>query len=71
MNCPNPKCNTTGIPDDAKFCPNCGTLLINESITEKKETELSENIRGLLTGVVVVFGVLFLFFALVAILSNL
>lgn len=71
MNCPNTNCKTTGIPVDAKFCPNCGTLLKNESVTEKKETELSENIQGLLTGVVVVFGVLFLFFALVAILSNL
>lgn len=25
--CPNPKCKTTGIPDEAKFCPNCGTPL--------------------------------------------
>ena len=50
MNCPNTNCKTTGIPVDAKFCPNCGTLLKNESVTEKKETELSENIQGLLTG---------------------
>lgn len=28
--CPNPKCKTTGIPDEAKFCPNCGTMLQKE-----------------------------------------
>lgn len=27
MNCPNPQCKTTGIPDEAKYCPVCGTLL--------------------------------------------
>lgn len=25
MNCP--KCNATGLPDEAKFCPNCGSKL--------------------------------------------
>lgn len=25
--CPNPNCKATGIPDEAKFCPNCGTQL--------------------------------------------
>ena len=25
--CPNPNCKTTGIPDDAKFCPKCGEKL--------------------------------------------
>lgn len=25
MKCPN--CNTTDIPEDAKFCPNCGSVL--------------------------------------------
>ena len=25
--CPNPSCIFTGIPDEAKFCPNCGTML--------------------------------------------
>ena len=28
--CPNPKCKATGIPDEAKFCPNCGRLLSAE-----------------------------------------
>ena len=28
MNCSNPKCNTTGIPDYAKFCPVCGQALL-------------------------------------------
>jgi hypothetical protein len=27
MNCPNPQCKTTGIPDEAMYCPVCGTLL--------------------------------------------
>lgn len=31
MNCPNPQCKTTGIPDDAKFCPKCGAT-INKSV---------------------------------------
>jgi len=31
-----PKCKTTGIPEDAKFCPNCGTALQTES--EKRMT---------------------------------
>lgn len=22
--CPNPQCNMSGIPDDARFCPKCG-----------------------------------------------
>ena len=25
--CPNPKCKNTDIPDDARFCPACGTQL--------------------------------------------
>ena len=25
--CPNPNCKTTGIPDEAKFCPVCGNVL--------------------------------------------
>lgn len=28
--CPNPKCKATGLPDDARFCPNCGTTLQKE-----------------------------------------
>lgn len=33
--CPNPKCKTTGIPDEAKFCPNCGSLLQKEEPFKK------------------------------------
>lgn len=33
--CPNPKCKTTGIPDEAKFCPNCGTALKKEEPVKK------------------------------------
>lgn len=25
--CPNPKCKTTGLPEEAIFCPNCGRQL--------------------------------------------
>lgn len=38
--CPNPKCKTTGIPDEAKFCPNCGTMLQKEE--PAKRMTLSE-----------------------------
>ena len=27
-NCPNPNCNTKNLPDDARFCPNCGTEIL-------------------------------------------
>lgn len=33
--CPNPKCKATGIPDEAKFCPNCGTMLQKEEPIKK------------------------------------
>lgn len=29
--CTNPKCNATGIPDDAMFCPVCGEALVETS----------------------------------------
>lgn len=29
--CPNPKCKTTGLPEEAIFCPNCGIALQTES----------------------------------------
>lgn len=32
MNCPNPQCKTTNIPDDAKFCPNCGQRLAKDLV---------------------------------------
>ena len=46
MNCPNPQCKTTGIPEDAKFCPNCGALLVesNNGITHSKKLD-DENIQ--------------------------
>ena len=28
MNCPNPQCNTKNLPEEAKFCPNCGTKIL-------------------------------------------
>lgn len=48
MNCPNPKCNTTGIPDDAKFCPNCGALLVesNNGRTQSKKLD-DEKLKNL------------------------
>lgn len=33
--CPNPQCKTTGLPDDAKFCPKCGTMLQKEAPLKK------------------------------------
>ena len=33
--CPNPKCKTTGIPDEAKFCPKCGYSFAVENSTKE------------------------------------
>lgn len=38
--CPNPNCKTTGIPDDAKFCPHCGALL--QKVEPIKKMTISE-----------------------------
>ena len=48
MNCPNPQCKTTGIPEDAKFCPNCGALLVesNNGITQSKKLD-DEKLKNL------------------------
>ena len=35
MNCPNPNCNTKNLPDDAKFCPECGTMLHRKEPVKK------------------------------------
>lgn len=29
MNCPNPQCNTKNLPEEARFCPNCGTSVLS------------------------------------------
>ena len=42
MNCPNPKCKTTGIPDDASFCPNCGVLLEKPNNAENKSKTIDD-----------------------------
>lgn len=33
--CPNPKCKTTGLPEEAKFCPNCGASLTPAESTKR------------------------------------
>ena len=35
MNCPNPNCNTKNLPDEARFCPECGTMLHREEPVKK------------------------------------
>jgi hypothetical protein len=35
MNCPNPNCNTKNLPDEARFCPECGTMLHKEELAKK------------------------------------
>ena len=35
MNCPNPNCNTKNLPDEARFCPECGTMLHKEEPAKK------------------------------------
>ena len=35
MNCPNPNCNTKNLPDDARYCPNCGTELLLPAMVVK------------------------------------
>lgn len=37
--CPNQKCKASGLPDDAKFCPNCGEQIVqrNEFLNNEKE----------------------------------
>ena len=45
--CPNPSCIFTGIPDEAKFCPNCGTALQKEEPVKKmtiSECRLAPNV---------------------------
>lgn len=46
--CPNPKCKTTGIPDEAKFCPKCGMWLSHEGLitTLASEPEGKRFVRG-------------------------
>ena len=34
--CPNPKCKMSGIPDEAKFCPKCGTPLLKSFLYNGK-----------------------------------
>lgn len=39
--CPNPNCKTTGIPDDAKFCPVCGTeLKVSKIVSSNQNTKV-------------------------------
>ena len=46
--CPNPKCKTTGIPDEAKFCPKCGaTLTDTPSPWREKYEEMQEVLEEL------------------------
>ena len=42
MKCPN--CKTTGIPDDAKFCPSCGQPLLMPAQKEKSQQELRDKL---------------------------
>lgn len=37
MNCPNPQFKIAGIPDEAKFCQNCGALLEKAKNTTTKK----------------------------------
>lgn len=39
--CPNPKCKTKGIPDDAQFCPVCGCELKEKSKPQLVDAELT------------------------------
>ena len=41
--CPNPKCKTSSIPNDAKFCPVCGTKIDSFEIDEETEETLEED----------------------------
>ena len=34
--CPNTKCKTTGIPDDANFCPACGHPMLSTNQNKKQ-----------------------------------
>lgn len=45
MNCPNPNCNTKNLPDDARFCPNCGTELITSKMIVKSCYAAPTNIK--------------------------
>lgn len=32
MNCPNPQCKTKDLPNEARFCPNCGTKILPSKV---------------------------------------
>ena len=43
--CTNPKCNATGIPDDAMFCPVCGEALVEVTNPWKEKYEAFQKKR--------------------------
>jgi len=45
MNCPNPNCKATDLPEDARFCPDCGCNIIDflyQSERQKQREEEAE-----------------------------
>lgn len=44
--CTNPKCNATGIPDDAMFCPVCGEALVEVTNPWKEKYDAFMKERG-------------------------
>lgn len=45
--CPNPDCSRTGLPAEAVYCPDCGTLIEKK---EKKETARNSDISSFSSG---------------------
>ena len=64
--CPNPQCNMSGIPDEAKFCPKCGMPLTTQSpskpsggkvVDAKPENVAKEALKALLLSLLIIVGI--------------
>lgn len=45
MNCPNPNCNTKNLPNEARFCPNCGTEILPPIMVVKSCKVTPESVK--------------------------
>lgn len=43
--CPNPNCKTSGIPDEANYCPVCGSPILSPKQLKKQKKERMNRLR--------------------------